>query len=100
MCGIAGSFLIDPSASPAGDRIHAALAALAHRGPDDAGVYRQGRAVLGHRRLSIIDTSAAGHQHGYYDYWDENAREISLPDGARIEVELTRPIVPPGTEIC
>ncbi|MDX9751751.1 MAG: asparagine synthase (glutamine-hydrolyzing), partial [Flavobacteriales bacterium] len=62
MCGIAGSFLIDPSASPAGDRIHAALAALAHRGPDDAGVYRQGRAVLGHRRLSIIDTSAAGHQ--------------------------------------
>jgi asparagine synthetase B (glutamine-hydrolysing) len=26
------------------------------------GTYINGRAVLGHRRLSIIDTSAAGHQ--------------------------------------
>lgn len=40
----------------------AALHALAHRGPDDEGLYQQGRAVLGHRRLSILDTSAAGHQ--------------------------------------
>src|SRR5262249_42400545 len=37
--------------------------ALAHRGPDDAGIYvdTQG-ATLGHRRLSIIDLSSAGHQ--------------------------------------
>ncbi len=34
---------------------------IRHRGPDDCGVYRDGRAALGHRRLSIIDL-AGGHQ--------------------------------------
>jgi asparagine synthase (glutamine-hydrolysing) len=38
--------------------------AMAHRGPDDAGVYTSpaGRVALGHRRLSIVDLSAAGRQ--------------------------------------
>lgn len=62
MCGIAGSYQFDPGEPAAADRINAALKCLAHRGPDDEGVYRCGRAVLGHRRLSIIDTSAAAHQ--------------------------------------
>ena len=37
---------------------------LAHRGPDDEGIWHdaEGRCSFGHRRLSIIDTSAAGHQ--------------------------------------
>lgn len=62
MCGIAGTFQIDLS-RPANDgRVPAALRALAHRGPDDEGVYTNGRAFLGHRRLSIIDASPAGHQ--------------------------------------
>lgn len=39
-----------------------ALDTLAHRGPDDRGVWHVPGAWLGHRRLSIIDTSAAGHQ--------------------------------------
>lgn len=39
-----------------------ALDKLAHRGPDDKGVYHVAGAWLGHRRLSIIDTSSAGHQ--------------------------------------
>jgi asparagine synthase (glutamine-hydrolysing) len=30
---------------------------LGHRGPDGAGIYRDGRALLGHTRLSIIDLS-------------------------------------------
>lgn len=34
----------------------------ARRGPDDQGVYSVAGATLGHRRLSIIDLSAAGHQ--------------------------------------
>ena len=34
---------------------------LVHRGPDDAGLYIDGHAGLGHRRLSIIDISR-GHQ--------------------------------------
>lgn len=62
MCGIAGTYHLGPDLPLTDDRITAALKCIAHRGPDDEGVYRQGRAVLGHRRLSIIDTSAAGHQ--------------------------------------
>lgn len=39
-----------------------------HRGPDDEGFYERGRVALGHRRLSIIDLSVAGHQPmGYAD---------------------------------
>jgi asparagine synthase (glutamine-hydrolysing) len=36
--------------------------ALAHRGPDDQGLYVDDTAVLGHRRLTIIDLSTAGRQ--------------------------------------
>ncbi|MBC7930875.1 MAG: asparagine synthase (glutamine-hydrolyzing), partial [Rubrivivax sp.] len=50
-------------------RIGAMLKAIEHRGRDDEGVWTSDvidgegrRACLGHRRLSIIDTSSAGHQ--------------------------------------
>jgi asparagine synthase (glutamine-hydrolysing) len=36
--------------------------ALARRGPDSEGVAKWPNAVLGHRRLAIVDLSAAGHQ--------------------------------------
>jgi asparagine synthase (glutamine-hydrolysing) len=36
--------------------------AMYHRGPDDAGLHLDGPAGLGHRRLSILDLSPAGHQ--------------------------------------
>lgn len=40
--------------------------ALAHRGPDDTGIWRydasDGSVALGHQRLSILDLSMAGHQ--------------------------------------
>jgi asparagine synthase (glutamine-hydrolysing) len=37
---------------------------LAHRGPDDEGVWTEESAglALAHRRLAILDLSAAGHQ--------------------------------------
>ena len=35
---------------------------LAHRGPDDQGILTRGQIGLGHRRLSILDLSQAGHQ--------------------------------------
>lgn len=62
MCGIAGSYQINGTRPPTGERIHDALQCLAHRGPDDQGLLERGSAVLGHRRLSIIDTTSAGHQ--------------------------------------
>ena len=38
--------------------------AMTHRGPDDAGAWlsADGRVALGHRRLSIVDLTSAGHQ--------------------------------------
>ncbi|MEK6302734.1 MAG: asparagine synthase (glutamine-hydrolyzing) [Acidobacteriota bacterium] len=47
--------------------IKSMLARIAHRGPDDEGIYiaemsTGDRAGLGHRRLSIIDLSPAGHE--------------------------------------
>lgn len=36
--------------------------AVAHRGPDGQGIWRQGSVALGHRRLSILDLSELGHQ--------------------------------------
>ncbi|MDE0880649.1 MAG: asparagine synthetase B, partial [Sphingomonas bacterium] len=38
--------------------------AIAHRGPDDSGIWTDSDAgiALGHRRLSILDTSSCGHQ--------------------------------------
>lgn len=35
---------------------------IAHRGPDDDGVFSDERVTLGNRRLAIIDLSPAGHQ--------------------------------------
>jgi asparagine synthase (glutamine-hydrolysing) len=52
MCGIAG--IVGKMAADGGD-IAAMLRALAHRGPDGEGIYRDAGATLGHRRLSIID---------------------------------------------
>jgi len=41
--------------------------ALAHRGPDDSGVWRSPEAHIGHTRLSILDLSPAGHQPMHLD---------------------------------
>lgn len=35
---------------------------MAHRGPDNDGIFSETNVTLGHRRLSIIDLSAAGNQ--------------------------------------
>jgi asparagine synthase (glutamine-hydrolysing) len=54
MCGIAG--IIGPQGfGKAGMR--RMLDALRHRGPDEEGIYESPAALLGQRRLSIIDLS-------------------------------------------
>jgi len=60
MCGILGAAGInDPQIA---DQVKRASNLMVHRGPDDSGLYFDGQAALGFRRLSIIDLSPAGHQ--------------------------------------
>ena len=61
MCGIAG--IVDlTSQGPPREILGRMTRLLQHRGPDDEGIAVMGPAGLGHRRLSIIDLSPAGHQ--------------------------------------
>ncbi len=65
MCGIAGFFTPEHMAASQMDSISSSMARrLSHRGPDDEGVWNDNFAgiALAHRRLSIVDLSAAGHQ--------------------------------------
>ena len=61
MCGIAG--LLGPDAATP-DLVRRMADVIAHRGPDDHGVWIDGDAgiALSHRRLSIVDLSPHGHQ--------------------------------------
>jgi asparagine synthase (glutamine-hydrolysing) len=61
MCGILGLF-DSAGVQPVVELFAAALDRLKLRGPDDSGVWREECLVLGHRRLSIVDLSQAGHQ--------------------------------------
>jgi asparagine synthase (glutamine-hydrolysing) len=61
MCGIAGVVQFARDAQVDADVLRQMCAAMVHRGPDDEGIYSQGRVGLGVRRLSIIDL-ATGHQ--------------------------------------
>lgn len=67
MCGIAGLWDYEGrlgSAARLHERAQAMATALAHRGPDDQGVWLDEAAgvALAHRRLAVIDLSPAGHQ--------------------------------------
>ncbi len=78
MCGIAGVVDREPGSSrrqPAQTLARAIAAALAHRGPDDAGDWAAPDApvALAHRRLSIIDLSSQG-------------RNPMLWDGGRLSI--------------
>lgn len=65
MCGFAGFLSASDKMPENPDGIATRMAlAIKHRGPDDAGTWcdRREGICLAHRRLSIIDLSAAGHQ--------------------------------------
>ncbi len=64
MCGIAGyatDHTIDKN-SLFYEQLCACLDDIAHRGPDDFGIEVKNQALLGHRRLSIIDLSSEANQ--------------------------------------
>jgi asparagine synthase (glutamine-hydrolysing) len=65
MCGIAGVMNLAAGSRELLERNAIAMAeSLAHRGPDDHGIWSDADAgiALTHRRLSIVDLSPAGHQ--------------------------------------
>lgn len=61
MCGISGIYNVKGNGDWS-NPVAQMNTAQAHRGPDDYGVFAAPGIALGHRRLSIIDLSAAGHQ--------------------------------------
>ena len=64
MCGICGIFEFGrATGGVTWDVVSAMRDTMVHRGPDDAGTWISSdrRVGLGHRRLSIVDLSAAGH---------------------------------------
>lgn len=60
MCGINGIYGLNDEVQSK-TMIAKMNTALSHRGPDDEGIFAEHKIALGHRRLSIIDLSAAGH---------------------------------------
>lgn len=61
MCGVCGILNLDGAPADAGV-IRAMAETIGHRGPDGQGVFMDGPLGLGHRRLAILDLSAAGAQ--------------------------------------
>lgn len=61
MCGIAGILKFTDGARVDPGMLRSMCDAMAHRGPDDDGVYTNDSVGLGMRRLSIVDL-ATGHQ--------------------------------------
>lgn len=60
MCGISGYAVSDGAVSE--DTVRGMARALAHRGPDDEGVWTAREIGLGNRRLAVLDLSSRGHQ--------------------------------------
>ncbi len=92
MCGIAGfSGRFEP------DLLERMSAAMAHRGPDDAGTWWKPEAGVGlaHRRLSIIDLSPRGHQ----PMWDCTGQVVISYNGEIYNYrELREALVAEGFE--
>ncbi|ARJ04405.1 asparagine synthetase B [Cnuibacter physcomitrellae] len=61
MCGLAGEIRFDGRRADL-EAVDRMTGCLRHRGPDADGIWARGPVALGHRRLSIIDLSAAGSQ--------------------------------------
>lgn len=64
MCGLTGFISAYCRTERMAEVVRSMSGALIHRGPDDEGVWVDGEVgvALGHRRLSILDLSPAGHQ--------------------------------------
>jgi asparagine synthase (glutamine-hydrolysing) len=62
MCGICGEVNFSDASPASPERVRAMAARLVHRGPDAEGHWAEPGVALGHRRLCILDLSAAAAQ--------------------------------------
>lgn len=77
MCGINGILHLQTQ-KKVDERILTKMRdSLEHRGPDDKGIYVEKNIGFGHRRLSILDISSAGHQ----PFFSENGRYVMTYNG-------------------
>ena len=73
MCGIAGIFHLETAKPVDEARVRAMADSMAHRGPDDAGVWTAQGVGFGHRRLAVIDL-------------EDGAQPMATPDGKLVTV--------------
>jgi len=78
MCGINGILHIQSQKKVDNRLLTKMRDSLEHRGPDDSGVFIENNIGFGHRRLSILDVSAAGHQ----PFLSDNERYVMVYNGA------------------
>ena len=101
MCGIAGIVAAPGGALPDEAIARAMTDAITHRGPDDDGIYRDDQAMLGVRRLSIIDL-AGGHQPMHNEDGSVLAvfqrRDLQLPRAARASSRRADTVLAPRSD--
>ena len=77
MCGINGILHLQPQKKVDERTLTKMRDTLEHRGPDDKGLFIENNLGLGHRRLSVLDVSEAGHQ----PFLSENGRYVMVYNG-------------------
>ncbi|MBC7848019.1 MAG: asparagine synthase (glutamine-hydrolyzing) [Flavobacterium sp.] len=77
MCGINGILHLQTQRKVDERLLTKMRDSLEHRGPDDKGLFIENNIGLGHRRLSILDVSDAGHQ----PFLSENGRYVMVYNG-------------------
>jgi asparagine synthase (glutamine-hydrolysing) len=87
MCGISGIIDKTRDLNPLIRRINEAMS---HRGPDADGFFAEGEIALGHRRLSIIDLSAAANQ----PFIDASGRYVMVFNGEIYNFAEIRQMMP------
>lgn len=77
MCGITGILTKNPIDENQRKRLQKSVETLSKRGPDAEGIAYYNKAILGHRRLSILDTSELSNQ----PFLDESQRYSMVFNG-------------------
>lgn len=103
MCGIAG--ILTPGSRPPLDVLERMVAAMVHRGPDDAHSWQDGEIALGMRRLSIVDIAGgsqplfneSGTVHAVFNgelYNHEELRDQLMARGHKLQSRTDGAIIP------